>query len=118
MGKNLIAITFGLALLFFAGCSSADGTVTLKELQQTIEQRIGQEVVIVGSVDVKDANLSAVKLFKLYKGSDTVLVSMPEGELVPHQGLRSRVTGVVAEKDFPAGVGRRVYVEAKSVRLE
>jgi hypothetical protein len=38
------AILLGLLLMIFAGCSSApEGTVAIKELQRTIEQRIGQE---------------------------------------------------------------------------
>jgi len=119
MKKFSIVLSLGLLLMVFGGCSSdSGGTISIKELQQTIEQRIGQEVVVVGTVDLNDKNLSVVKLFKLYKGSDTVIVSLPEGEALPHQGLRSRVTGVVAEDEFSVGVGRKVYIKASSVKLE
>ena len=119
MKKFSIAISLGLLLLVFAGCSSApEGTVAIKELQNTIGQRIGQEVVVVGTVDTSAGGMSITKLFRLYRGSDAVWASVPEGTAEPPQGVLVRVTGVVAEKEFPAGIGRRVYIEAKSIRME
>ena len=119
MKKFSIAVLFSLLLITFTGCSSApDGAVAIKELQQTIEQRIGQKVVVVGSVDTSAGGMSITRLFRLYKGNDAVWASVPEGTPDPPQGVRVRVTGVVAEKDFPAGVGRRVYVESQSIMME
>lgn len=119
MKKISMIFPLGLLLMICVGCSSApEGTVSVKDLQKTIEQRIGQEVVVVGTVDLNDKNLSVVKLFKLYKGSDVVIVSMPEDDVLPPQGLLSRVKGVVAEDEFAAGVGRKVYIKASSVKLE
>ena len=119
MKKISIAIPLGLLLMFFAGCSSTpEGTVALKELQNTIEQRIGQEVAAVGAVDTKVSGMSITGLFRLYRGNDAVWSSIPEGEPAPPQGVRVRVTGVVKEETFPGGIGRIVYIEAKSIRVE
>jgi len=116
-----IPIAFGLLMMIFAGCSSSpEGTVAIKDLQRDIERQIGQRVVVIGSVDTKDNSLSSpeARLFRLYKGNDTVLASIPEGTEAPPQGVRVRVTGVVAEKDFPAGIGRKVYIEAETITME
>ena len=119
MKKFSIAILFGLLLITFTGCSSVpDGTVALKELQQTIEQQIGQKVVVIGSVDTSASGMSLTRLFRLYKGGDAVWASIPEGNEAPPQGVRVRVTGVVAEKDFPGGVGKKVYIESQSISME
>ena len=119
MKKFSIVLPLGLLLMFFAGCSSSsDGTVAIKELQQNIEQKIGQKVVVVGSVDTSAGGMSITGLFRLYKGNDAVWSSVPEGAVPPPQGLRVRVAGVVAEKDFPGGIGRRVYIDAESVKVE
>jgi len=119
MKKLSIAIPLGLLLMFFAGCSSApDGTVAIKDLQRTIEQQIGQKVVVVGAVDTSAGGISITKLFRLYKGNDAVWASIPEDASTPPQGVRVRVTGVIAEKDFPGGIGRRVYIESQSINME
>jgi len=119
MKKFSIAIPLGLLLMVFAGCSSApEGTVAVKDLQRTIEQQIGQKVVVVGSVDTSVAGMSITGLFRLYKGTDAVWASIPTGTDAPPQGVRVRVTGVVAEQDFPAGVGRRVFIKSESVKME
>jgi hypothetical protein len=105
--------------MVFAGCSSApEGTVAIKDLQQTIEKRIGEQVVVVGNVDASAGGMSITRLFRLYKGTDAVWASVPEGYEAPPQGILVRVTGVIAEKDFPAGIGRRVYIEAGSIKME
>ena len=119
MKKISIAIPLGLLMMFFVGCSSApDGTVAIKELQNTIEQRIGQEVVAVGAVDTNVGGMSMTGLFRLYRGNDSVWTSIPEGDPTPPQGVRVRVTGVVKAEEFPAGIGRIVHIEAKSIRME
>jgi len=119
MKRFSIAISFGLFLMLFAGCSSTpEGTVTIKDLQQTIEQQIGQKVVVVGSVDTSAGSLSITRLFRLYKGNDAVWVSIPENEPTPPQGIRVRVIGVISEKEFPGGIGRRVYIESQSINME
>ena len=49
MKKFSTAVLLGLLLVVFAGCSSApEGAVAIKDLQQSIEQRIGQKVVVIG----------------------------------------------------------------------
>jgi hypothetical protein len=119
MKRFSIAIPLGLLLMIFVGCSSTpEGTVAIKDLQQTIEQQIGQKVVVVGSVDTSAGGVSITRLFRLYKGNDAVWVSIPENEPTPPQGVRVRVTGVVSEKDFPGGIGRRVYIESQSINME
>jgi len=118
MKKFSVAILFGLLLVVFSGCASPpEGTVAIKDLQQTIEQRIGQKVVVVGAVDTS-AGVSLTRQFRLYRGKDAVWASIPAGEEAPPQGVRVRVTGVIAENDFPGGIGRRVYIESESVRME
>lgn len=119
MKKFSIALPSVLFLMIFIGCSSTpEGTVAIKELQQNIEQQIGQKVVVVGSVDTSVEGISITGLFRLYKGNDAVWVSILEGEPVPPQGLRVRVAGVVAEKDFSAGIGRRVYIKSQTIKME
>ena len=119
MKKISIAFSLSLLLLAFAGCSSApEGTVAIKDLQQTIEQQIGQKVVVVGTVDHNVGGMSITKLFRLYKGNDAVWASVPEGTPDPPQGVRVRVTGVIAEKDFPGGIGRKVFIESQSITME
>ena len=119
MKKFSTAILLGLLLMVFSGCSSApEGTVAIKDLQQNIDQRIGEEVVVVGTTDTGVAGMSSAKLFRLYRGNDAVFASVPEGTQEPPQGVRVRVTGVVAKKDFHGGIGERVYIEARSVRME
>ena len=113
------AIVLGLFLIVFAGCSSApEGAVSIKELQRTIEQRIGQEVVVVGTADLSNASMSSFRLLRLFRGNDAVWASIPEDATSPPQGMRVRVTGVVTEEEFPGGVGRRVYVKSRSIRIE
>ena len=122
MKKIPTAILFGLLMTAFIGCSSVpEGTVAIKDLQKNIEQQIGQKVVVVGSVDTGVPGMSAVRLFRLYKGNDAVWVYIPEGEIAPPQGVRVRVSGVISKKDFSAGVGERVYIEADTpsgIRME
>jgi len=118
---KMFSISLSLSLLFlvFAGCSSApEGTVAIKDIQRTIEQQIGQKVVVVGTVDNNVGGMSITNLFRLYKGNDAVWASVPEGIPDPPQGVRVRVTGVIAEKDFPGGIGRRVYIESQSIAME
>jgi ABC-type Fe3+-hydroxamate transport system substrate-binding protein len=119
MKKFSIALSIGLLLMVFAGCSSApEGTVAIKDLQRTIEQQIGQKVVVVGTVDTSVAGMSITGLFRLYKGNDAVWASVPEFSPVPPQGVRVRVTGVIADKEFSGGIGRRVYIDSASVTME
>jgi len=114
-----VATLFVLSLMVFSGCSSVpEGTVAIKNLQQTIEQQIGQEVVVVGSVDTNVGGMSITRLFRLYKGNNAVWASIPEGDGAPPQGVRVRVTGVIKENDFPGGVGRMVYIESSSIKME
>jgi len=119
MEKISLAIPLVLLLLVVAGCSSApEGTISLKDLQQTIEQRIGEKVVAVGTVDTSTAGMSTTGLFRLYKGNDFIWARVPDGESAPPQGVRVRVTGVVTENEFSGGIGRKVYIDSESVRME
>ena len=119
MKKISTAILLGSLLIILAGCSTTpEGTVALKDLQRNIEQQIGQKVVVVGNADVRIPGMASHGLFRLYKGYDAVLVTVPEGEKDPPQGARVRVTGVIAEEEFSGGIGRKVYINAQSVRME
>jgi len=118
MKKFSAALLLGLLLVVFTGCSSTpEGTVSLGDLAQNIERQIGQKVVVVGTVDTGVPGMSAVQLFKLYRGTDYVWVSFPpSGEEPPREKVR--VTGVVAEKEFAGGVGKKVYIQSESVMME
>jgi len=119
MKKFSAAVLAGLLLLISTGCSSTpSGTVAVKDLQQNIEQQVGQKVVVVGKTDTRTAGMSAVKLFKVYKGTDSVWASVPEGEVEPPHGVEVRVTGVVQSKEFPGGIGQRFFIDSETVNME
>ncbi|MDR0843440.1 MAG: hypothetical protein LBP68_08490 [Acidobacteriota bacterium] len=119
MKKISASILLVLLSVVFVGCSSTpEGTVAIKDLAQNIEQKIGQKVVVVGIADTQVSGMSAVKLFKLYKGNDNVWVSYQEGREAPPQSEKVRVTGVVQEKEFSAGVGKKIFIQSESVSME
>jgi hypothetical protein len=119
MKKNSTTLLFCLLLLVLIGCSSTpEGTVAIKDLQKNIEQQIGQKVVVVGTADTSASGMSTTGLFRLYKGNEAVWVSVPERGSAPPQGVRIRVTGVIAENTFSGGIGRRVYVDLESITME
>ena len=119
MKKILTATLFGLSLMILAGCSSTpEGTVSIKDLAQNIEQMIGQKVVVVGTVDSRVPGIGSTRLFKLYKGNVSVWAYRPEGMPQPPQAVAVRVTGVVQEQDFEGGVGRKVFIQTESLTME
>jgi ABC-type transport system involved in multi-copper enzyme maturation permease subunit len=118
MKKLSAAVLLGLWLLISLGCSSApSGTVAIKDLQKNMAQQVGQNVVVVGDADTR-TTLSSFKMIKVYKGTDSIYVSLPEGTEAPPQGVAIRVTGVVSQKEFPGLPGKTYYIESTNVSLE
>jgi hypothetical protein len=117
MNKLCAATIIGLVLLLSFGCSSApSGTVAISELQKTAASRLDQEVVVVGMAETK-TSLSSFRMFKLFKGTDFVWTSIPEGTEEPPQAVSVRVTGVMKQKEFNI-VGKIYYLEAKTIKME
>jgi hypothetical protein len=117
MKKLFAAIIVGLVLLLSFGCSSTPaGTIAVSELQKTAASRLGQEVVVVGMAETKTP-LSTFRMFKLFKGSDYIWVTIPEGKEEPPQGVDVRVTGTLQQKEFEL-VGKVYYIEATTIRME
>lgn len=118
MKKLSAAVLLGLWILISIGCSSTpSGTVSVKDLQKSIDQQVGQNVVVVGMADTRTP-LSSFKMFKVYKGNDYVWASLPEGAEEPPQGVPVRVTGVVQQKEFSGGIGKLSYIESTKLSLE
>jgi hypothetical protein len=118
MKKFSAAVLIGLWLLISLGCSSApSGTVAIKELQNNMAQRVGQNVVAVGIADTR-TTLASHKIIKIYKGMDSIYISLPEGTEAPPQGVSVRVAGVIQEKEFPGLPGKTYYIESTTVSLE
>ncbi len=117
MRKLCAGIFIGVMLLLAFGCSSTpSGTIAISELQKTAASRLGQEVVVVGDAETKTP-LSSFKMFKLFKGSDYIWVTIPEGAEEPPQAVSVRVTGTLQQKEFNI-VGKVYYIEATKLRLE
>jgi hypothetical protein len=117
MKKLFAAIIVGGVLLLSFGCSSTPaGTIAISELQKNAASRLGQEVVVVGMAETKTP-LSSFGMFKLFRKSDYIWVTMPEGAEEPPQGLDVRVTGTLQQKKFDL-VGEVYYIEATKIRME
>jgi hypothetical protein len=117
MKKLFAAIIVGVALLLSFGCSSTPaGTIAVSELQKTAASRLGQEVVVVGMAETKTP-LSSFRMFKLFKGSDYIWVTIPEGTEEPPQGIDVRVTGTLQQKEFEL-IGKAYFIEATKIRME
>jgi hypothetical protein len=118
MKKLSAAVLLGLWLLISLGCSSTpSGTVSIKDLQKNMAQQVGQNVVAVGNADTR-TTLSSHKIIKIYKGMDSIYISLPEGTEAPPQGVSVRVTGVVQQKEFPGLPGKTYYIESTKLSLE
>jgi hypothetical protein len=118
MKKLSAAVLLGLWLLIALGCSSTpSGTVAIKDLQKNMAQQVGQTVVVVGIADNR-TTLSSHKIIKIYKGMDSIYVSLPEGTEAPPQGVSVRATGVIQQKEFPGLPGKTCFIESTKVSLE
>jgi len=117
MKKIITAVILCMWLLFFLGCSSIpSGTVPIGDLQSKGTERIGQNVVVVGLAETRTA-MSSFRMFKVYQGGNFLWVLLPEGTEMPPQGVNVRVSGPLQEKEFTV-IGKTVYIEATSVRME
>ena len=117
MKKVSTAVFLGLWILISLGCSSTpSGTVAVKDLQEGIADRIGQDVVVVGMADTR-TSLASFKMFKLSAGTNYVWASIPETAEEPPQGLKVRVTGTVKQKEFPS-MGNVYFIETTRLAME
>ncbi len=117
MKKLSTAIFLGLWILISLGCSSTPaGTVAVKDLQEGIADRVGDEVVVVGMADTRTP-LASFKLFKLSAGNNYIWASIPEATEEPPQGHKVRVAGTVTQKEFPA-MGNVYFVESTTLTME
>jgi hypothetical protein len=120
MRKLFIVVFLGFWLLLLCSCSSTpSGTISIEEIQKTAASKLGQSVVVVGKVETR-TSLSSMgqRMFKLYKGDQSVWVQAPENEELPPQGYAERVTGTIQEKEFSAAVGKIYYIQATSIKIE
>jgi hypothetical protein len=118
MKKFSAAAFLCLWILISLGCSSApSGTVAIKDLKDNFAQHLGQNVVVVGNADTR-TTLSSFKMIKIYKGTDSIFVSIPEGVEAPPRGVSIRVTGVVQQKEFAGLPGKTFFIESTKVSLE
>ena len=117
MKKYSAAVVLGLWLLFSLGCSSTpSGTIAVKDLQKSMAEKVGQNVVVVAMTDIR-TELSSFKMFKLYESNSFVWASIPEGAEEPPQGYKVRVSGVVKEKEFPA-MGKVYFIDSAKLEME
>jgi hypothetical protein len=118
MKKFSAAALLGLWILISLGCSSTpSGTIAIKDLKENIAQQVGQNVVVIGNADTR-TTLSSFKMIKIYKGTDSIYISLPEGTEAPPRGGSVRVTGVVQQKEFPGLPGKTYYIESTTISLE
>jgi len=117
MKKLYAATIIGVVLLLSFGCSSApSGTVAIAEINKDAASKLGQDVVVVGEAETK-TQLSSFKMFKIFKGNDSIWVTIPEGTEEPPQAVKVRVTGKLQQKEFNL-VGKIFYIEATKIRME
>jgi hypothetical protein len=117
MNKLCAATVIGVVLLLSFGCSSTPaGTVAISELQKTAASRLGQDVVAIGMVETK-TSLASFKMFKLFKGSDYIWVTIPEGAAEPPQGISVKVTGKLQQKETDLE-GKVYCIEATKISME
>ena len=117
MKKLGTAVFLGMWLLFFLGCSSTpSGTVPIGELQSKGAERVGQNVVVVGTTETKTA-MSSFRMFKLFDGMKSIWVSIPESMSMPVQGMTVRISGTVQQKEFTV-IGKTICIEATKLEYE
>ncbi len=117
MKKLYAATIIGIVLLLSFGCSSTpSGTIAISELNQAAASKLGQDVVVIGEAETK-TQLSSFKMFKIFKGSDYIWVTIPDGAEEPPQAVKVRVSGKLQQKEFNL-VGKIYYIEAAKIRME
>ena len=117
MKKLFAATVLSVILLLSFGCSSTpSGTIAVSELQKDPASHLGKEVVVVGMAETK-TSLSSFRMFKVFKGTNYVWASIPEGTEEPPQAVSVRVTGTMQQKDFSVE-GKIYFIEATKIRME
>ncbi len=117
MKKLSTAVLLGLWLFIALGCSSTPpGTISVGDIQKNPAERLGQNVVVVGMADTRTP-LSSFRMFKLYNGTQSIWVTLPESAEEPPQGITVRVTGTLQQKEFTV-IGKSFYIEATKVAME
>jgi hypothetical protein len=117
MRKLIPAVILCICILLTFGCSSTpSGTVSVKEILQNGAAKVGQNVVVVGTAEMKHP-LSAFHMFRLYNKDQNIWVQVPKTDDDPAQGMEVRVTGMVQKKTFQL-IGDVIYIEATKVAVE
>jgi hypothetical protein len=117
MKKVYAAIFLGLWLLISLGCSSTPpGTISIEDIQKNAQERLGQNVVVVGKTEVR-TQLSSYKMFQLYSGDKNIWFSQPADTEEPPQGTKVRVTGTLKEAEYSI-TGKIIYIEATKLVME
>jgi len=117
MKRTSAAVFLISCLLFSFGCSSTpSGTIAIADLQKDAAKHLGQNVVVVGTADIRTGAL-APQMIKLYNKFDIIWVSRAESVYSPDQGRQVRVTGVLQQKHFNV-LGDIYYIEAAKIEVE
>jgi hypothetical protein len=117
MKKVFAAVFLGLWLVISLGCSSTPpGTISIEDIQKNAQERLGQNVVVVGKTEVR-TQLASYKMFQLYSGDKNIWFSQPEGAEEPPQGTKVRVTGTLKEAEYSI-TGKIIYIEATKLVME
>ena len=117
MKKLSPAVLLGAWLLVSLGCSSTPpGTISIGDIQKNAQERLGQNVVVVGMADTRTP-LSSFRMFKLYDGSRYIWVKRSESVEEPPQGINVRVFGTLQQKEFNV-IGKVFYIDSNKVAME
>jgi hypothetical protein len=116
MKKSSTAVILFVCLLITIGCSSS-GTISVHDLQPAKAAKyLGQNVVVVGSADIKTPGAPA-RMFRLTDKYEYIWVERPESASEPPQGYQVRVTGTLQKKQ--TNIFGEVYcVVATKVEME
>ena len=105
-----------VCLLISFGCSSTpSGTIAIGDLKKNAEKYLGQNVVVVGTADIKTER--SPDMIKMYTKFDYVWIARPESSYLPDQGRQIRVTGTFQKKLFNI-IGEVYYIEAAKIEVE
>jgi hypothetical protein len=117
MKKLGTAVILCMWLLFSLSCSSTpSGTMSIGDIQSKGTEKLGQNVVVVGLAETGSV-MSSFRMFRVYDGGDFLWVVFPESVVMPPQGAKVRVTGLVQQKEF-TGIGKTLYIDATKVMME
>jgi hypothetical protein len=117
MKKLCITVFIGFWLLISLGCSSTPpGTISIGDILDNTQEKLGQSVVVVGMAETKTSH-SSFNMFKLYDDGKNIWVQFQESQSMPPQGMKVRVSGIIKQKEFTI-IGNVFYIDATEVTVE